>query len=220
MLLLLASCTLVEEQIDRTAGGPNVPADTAVHMELEPGEKSNQITAQKVPPGTLKVTITEAILLCLENNRSLVVQRLNPSIQQTFEDQERAVFDPVTNADVSAGRIDQERLARSGSDTEDFTTDFIDGIISLEQYFPTGPTVALEAGTQVNDSSLYDDNFYSLIQSQLAGNRFVRPISVSIFFSKKQIQPRISCPLIVDSVTDVRANISILIGRRVEGKKR
>jgi outer membrane protein TolC len=31
----------------------------------------------------------------------------------------------------------------------------------LEQYFPTGTTVALEAGTQVNDSSLYEDNFYT-----------------------------------------------------------
>jgi outer membrane protein len=87
-------------------------------------------------------------LLCLENNRSLVVERLNPSIQQTFEDQERAVFDPAINADVSAGRVEGERLARSGSETEDFTTDAAEGIISLEQYFPTGTTVALEAGTQ------------------------------------------------------------------------
>jgi outer membrane protein TolC len=161
LLLALASCMLIEERIDRTAGGPNVPADTAVQMQLEPAEKSNQIAAQTVPPGTLKVTITEAILLCLENNHSLVVQRLNPSIEQTFEDQERAVFDPTTNADISAGRVKEERLARSGSNTEDVTTDFIDGIISLEQYFPTGTTVALEAGTQLNDSSLYDDNFYS-----------------------------------------------------------
>lgn len=161
LLLVLASCTLVEERIDRTAGGPNVPADTALHLRLESTEQPEEIIAQTLPPGPLKVTITEAILLSLENNRSLVVQRLNPSIEQTFEDQERAVFDPTTNADISAGRVKEERLARSGSKTEDVTTDFIDGIISLEQYFPTGTTVALEAGTQVNDSSLYDDNFYS-----------------------------------------------------------
>jgi len=161
LLLVSSSCTLVEERIDRTAGGPNVPADTAVHMDLGPAEKTDQIAARTVPSGPLKVTITEAILLSLENNRSLVVQRLDPSIQQTFEDQERAVFDPTTNADVSAGRVEGERLARSGAETEDFTTDFIDGIISMEQYFPTGTTVALEAGTQMNDSSLYDSSFYS-----------------------------------------------------------
>jgi outer membrane protein len=31
----------------------------------------------------------------------------------------------------------------------------------LEQYFPSGTTVALEADTQMNDSSLYEDKFYS-----------------------------------------------------------
>ena len=161
LLLVSASCVLVEERIDRTAGGPNVPADTAVHIRLESTEQRAEAQALKVPAGPLKVTITEAILLCLENNRSLVVQRLDPSIQQTFEDQERAVFDPAINADVSAGRVKGENLARSGSETEDFTTDGAEGIISLEQYFPTGTTVALEAGTQVRDSSLYEDNFYT-----------------------------------------------------------
>ncbi len=161
LLLVSASCTLIEERIVRTEGGPNVPADTAVHMRLEPAEQPEEIEARTVPPGPLKVTITEAILLCLENNRSLVVQRLNPSIQQTFEDRERAVFDPVTHADVSAGRVKGESLARSGSETEDYTKDAAEGIISLEQYFPTGTRFALEAGTQMNDSSLYDDSFYS-----------------------------------------------------------
>jgi outer membrane protein TolC len=154
------SCTLIEERIDRTAGGPNVPADTVVQMDSATAAQPEKMSARTVPPGPLQLTVTEAILLCLENNRELEVQRLNPSIRQTFEDQERAVFDPEADAEVSAGRIKGERLARSGSDTEDFTTDTADGIISLEQYFPTGTTVALEAGTQMNDSSLYDDTFY------------------------------------------------------------
>jgi outer membrane protein TolC len=160
-LLALASCTLVEQRIDRAAGGPNVPADTAVQMQLEATKEPERRVTGAVAPGPLNVTIAEAILLCLENNRSLVVQRLNPSIQQTFESQERAVFDPVTSAEVSAGRVKGENLARSGSDTESFTNDAAEGVISLEQYFPTGTTVALEAGSRVNDSSLYEDNFYT-----------------------------------------------------------
>lgn len=160
LLLVPASCTLVEKRIDRTAGGANAPADTVVQMGSASATQPETIAARTVPPGPLQLTVTEAILLCLENNRELDVQRLNPSIRQTFEDQERAVFDPETDAGVSAGRVKGERLARSGSDTEDFTTDSADGIISLVQYFPTGTTVALEAGTQMNDSSLYDDTFY------------------------------------------------------------
>ncbi len=161
LLLVSASCTLIEERIDHAAGGPNVPADTAVEMQLEAIKEPERSVPGAVPQGPLKVTIVEAILLCLENNPSLVVQRLDPTIRQTFEDQERAVFDPAINADVSAGRVKGENLARSGSETEDFTTDAAQGIISLEQYFPTGTTVALEAGTRVNDSSLYEDNFYT-----------------------------------------------------------
>jgi outer membrane protein len=156
-----ASYTLATDRIDRTTGGLNMSADTAKSMPLESTEQPEKITAQKVPPGPLKLTITEAILICLENNRSLVVQRLNPSIQQTFEDQERAVFDPTANADITAGREKGESLARSGSETEAFTDDAVEGIISMAQYFPTGTTVVLEAGTQMDDSSLYDDIFYS-----------------------------------------------------------
>ena len=161
LLLVLASCTVIEGRMDRAAGGPNVPADTAVKMDLESSEQSEQIETPALPPGPFKVTIVEAVLLSLENNRSLVVQRVDPSIQQTYEDQERAVFDPTTNADIAAGRVEGERLARSGSETEDFTNDFVDGIISMEQYFPTGTTVALEASTEMDDSSLYDSSFYS-----------------------------------------------------------
>jgi len=161
LLLVSTSCTLVVDRIDRTSGGPNVTADTAVSMRLESTERPEEIAARTVSPGPLKITVTEAILLCLENNRSFVVERLNPSIRQTFEDQERAVFDPATNADISAGRVKGESLARSGSETEDFSTDAAEGIISLEQYFPTGTRIALEASTQMDDSSLYDDSFYS-----------------------------------------------------------
>jgi outer membrane protein TolC len=160
LLLVSASCALVEKRIDRTADGPSVPADTVVHMDLESSKQLQEIAKPKVPPGPLKITITEAILLCLENNRSLVVQRLNPAIQQTAEEQERAVFDPAINAEVSADRVKGERLARSGSQTEDFKTTTAGGIISLQQYFPTGTTVALDASSIMDDSSLYDSKFY------------------------------------------------------------
>jgi outer membrane protein len=161
LFLVSASCTLATDKIDRTAGELNMSVGTAKSMPKESTELHEEITTQKAPSEPLKLTITEAILFCLENNRSLVVQRLNPSIQKTFENQERAVFDPETSAEISVGKEKGERLARSGSETEDFTTQAVDGIISMEQYFPTGTTVVLEAGTQKDDSSLYDDVFYS-----------------------------------------------------------
>jgi outer membrane protein TolC len=161
LLLVVASCTLVGERIDRAAGGPNVPADTDVNMRLEPIDQQKEAPLRVISTDPLQITITEAILLALENNRALVVERLNPSIQQTVEDEERSVFDPEINAEISAGQIEGERLARSGPVTEDFTTDTAEGIISLEQFFPTGTTVALEGSSQMTNSSLYANSFYS-----------------------------------------------------------
>jgi len=185
-LASMSSCTLVGDRIDRTAGGPNAPADTVVQMGSAAAAQPEKMSARTVPPGPLQLTVTEAILLCLENNRELEVQRLNPSIRQTFEDQERAVFDPEAGAEVSAGRVKGERLARSGSDTEDFTTDTADGIISLEQYFPTGTTVALEAGTQMNDSSLYDDTFYETRLGMTVNQALLRGYGTDVNLARLQ----------------------------------
>ncbi len=160
--LVLASCNFIERRIDQTAGGPNLPADTTVTMEPEVREKkAPEIPSSPTrPSGPLKITTTEAVLLSLENNRSLVVEQLNPDITKTFEDTERAVFDPKAAAEISGGRTEGERQARAGSATEDFTGDEGAGIISLAQYFPTGTTVTLDGTTEMNDSSLYQDAFY------------------------------------------------------------
>jgi outer membrane protein TolC len=161
ILLFLSACTVVEKRIDRSAGGANAPADTTVQMRFETAPQTEQKPERELPPGPIRVTVSEAILLSLENNRSLMVERLTPAIQQTFEERERSLFDPAIEAEATVGRLKGERLARSGSETEDFKTDTFDGIIALEQYFPTGTTVLLEAGTQMTESSLYDDSFYA-----------------------------------------------------------
>jgi len=138
-----------------------VPADTTIRMTPPTVAPESMTPSAPLPSGPLNVTVTEAILMSLENNRALVVQRLNPEISQTFEDQERAVFDPVLDADISTGRVKRERQARSGSQTEDDATNTTEGAIALSQYFPTGTTVTLEADTRASDSTLYDDPFYA-----------------------------------------------------------
>ena len=84
MGLISASCSMLEKQIDRTAGGPRVPADTAVSMRLEPTAPSEMEASQTVSPGPLRISILEAILLTLENNRALVVERPVPIISSAF----------------------------------------------------------------------------------------------------------------------------------------
>ena len=158
----LASCNFIEKRIDQTVGGPNPPADTTVTIYWDKKEKKPPETPASATrsSGPLKITTTQAVLLSLENNRSLVVEKLNPSITKTLEDTERAVFDPKAAAEIAGGRTDGERQARAGSATEDFINDEGVGIISLEQFFPTGTTVRVAAKTEMENSSLYQDAFY------------------------------------------------------------
>lgn len=163
LMLAQAGCTRVDKRIARATGGPQRLVDTTVQMDL-PAHPSPAPDARDVPAGALTISVSQAIMMCLANNRSLVVERLNPTIQQTFEDQQRAVFDPIIAAEVSAGRDQGERLARSGSQTEEYTSDTTAGGISMAQYFPTGTTLAIDAGAQMTDSSLYLDR---LVETRL-----------------------------------------------------
>ena len=52
----------------------------------------------------LTISIQDAILLTLENNRGLRIEKLRPAVQQTFEDQAQAVFDPVLSGQAAVGR--------------------------------------------------------------------------------------------------------------------
>jgi outer membrane protein TolC len=134
-------------------------AKTAVaNTKLEPTEKKPADANNAAPSeGPLKIGIREAILLAMENNRSLAVERMNPQIIRTFEQDEQAVFDPVLNAEVSDRRNISDRLSRAGSGIESSTMDSITGLISISKLFPTGTTVTLEGSTSYTDSSLYSD---------------------------------------------------------------
>ena len=109
--------------------------------------------------GALKIDIQGAILLAMENNWSLVVERMNPEISRTFEKEELAAFDPVLGAEVSPRRTVADRLQRWGTGTESQIVDSVTGSISLAKFFTTGTAVALEASTSYTDSSLYSDTF-------------------------------------------------------------
>jgi outer membrane protein len=130
----------------------------------------NQQQADKVQPadangaaaqGPLKIDIQKAILLAMENNRQLSVERLNPQIYRTFEQEELSVFEPVAGADVTQRRGISERLSRAGSSTESQIVDTVTGTVSLSKLFPTGTIVGLEGSTNYTDSSLYSDTFTS-----------------------------------------------------------
>lgn len=97
-------------------------------------DKSSAASTQ--PSWPLEATIEQAVLLAMENNRALRVERLNPPIQRTFEQQERALFEPVLSAEVSGGHERAE--SSTGSPTRDGA---VGAGAAVSEQLPTGTTV-------------------------------------------------------------------------------
>ncbi|MCJ7729648.1 MAG: TolC family protein [Sedimentisphaerales bacterium] len=109
--------------------------------------------------GPLRINIEQAILMAMANDQSLFVEKINPPINRTFEQEELSVFDPFLSADFSNNRVLSERLSRAGSETESSTVDSMTGRVSLAKLSPTGTLLELQATSSYTDSSLYSDTF-------------------------------------------------------------
>jgi outer membrane protein TolC len=104
--------------------------------------------ATTIPAATgpvLRVTVTGAVVTSLENNASLRVERIRPVIARTFEEQERAVFDPVLSGSVQQSRAKADSFV--GKDRISALADGVSGLLNMNEFFPTGTTVNASLGT-------------------------------------------------------------------------
>ncbi|MGD9366417.1 MAG: TolC family protein [Desulfobacteraceae bacterium] len=151
-LVLLASLALAPTP--ETWSDDTATSDAKAAAE-NPGRRTNDGSA-------LKITLADAILMALSNNRALQVERLNPVIQRTFEDEARAAFDPGLQMDLS-----REKRVRRTADLDisldETDSDTLLGGITLETYFPTGTTLEASAETSIATDDTDD--------STLAGTR-------------------------------------------------
>ena len=163
VILLLTSCASIEPPFDKQP-----KTDTTATSDSRDEYKINNLTTEDVnttpssstyDKGPLKVSVEEAILMAMENNQGLIVERMNPAIKRTFEQEERAIFDPLLGAEISSARSVAERLTRAVSDTESSTVDRMLGSVFLDTLFPTGTSLSLQGSTSIVDSSLYSDTF-------------------------------------------------------------
>jgi len=102
--------------------------------------------------GPLAISVNQAIVMALENNPELAVERLEPEILDTVAEEEQAVFDPLLAAVLGHERFRAEDLS-SGGQWFRYNTDSVVGEATLTKLFPTGTTVELEASSWVDDAS-------------------------------------------------------------------
>lgn len=104
------------------------------------------------PSGPLRLSVEEAVILALRNNRSLSVEQLNPVIAGTFEDVERAVYDPEVFADGALTREEVQQTDRATGQLFSVTGEGSGVQVGGRQLFPTGTDVELSL-TQDRDDS-------------------------------------------------------------------
>jgi outer membrane protein len=157
---LLCSCARFDAISPNDYIGPMVPEPNAVPV---PVVEANAVSAplppatSKMPPdnGPLNITITQAVLLALENNKSLVIQRFNPQIKRTLEQQELAVFDP----DFTGEFADEHTRVTAGpikSKSNDSSM-----AVGIQEFLPMGTAIGITGSTGVDQ--LVSDEYASRI---------------------------------------------------------
>jgi len=158
MWLFSASCKLLDiGRADRRASSSD---RLPINKDDRPGEKIYLPGSHPpaVPPeGPIQIGLEDAILLALENNRSLIVERLTPLIRRTKEDEERARFTPSITGGFGISRERSKQLARSSSVFSDNTGSEFEVDVGISQYFSTGTEVEADISTRRTWSDWYSD---------------------------------------------------------------
>ncbi len=117
------------------------------------GRWTGHLTTSSAPTTqpALELTIEQAVLMALQHNRGLVVQRFAPELAKFAEDASLSPFDPVLSGSAD--------YSRSGLAIAPAVPDFqsINGQVQIQQFFATGTTVAISATPAYEGTVLYGD---------------------------------------------------------------
>jgi outer membrane protein TolC len=123
------------------------PPDDALRIYAPTGAIGAVVNA-----GAIEASIQDAVLMSLENNRGLAVQRLTPSIVRTREAEERAVFDPVFDANLSREQTIYRQPTSSNVWSQNIRANATVGELTLGAFLPTGTRLTLDALSDLMDT--------------------------------------------------------------------
>ncbi len=167
-MCLLSSCTEPEATDKQDYIGPS-DSQSAIQPPLEnkKTQEPNSSPIVKIEQnGPIDITINEAVLISLQKNKSLAVEKLSPQIKRTFEQQALAVFDPDLKGTVSGGQTRLESPPAPGAGPLKSIEKTFGADASLNEFLPTGTTLSLDGSVNRLDES-YADPFVS---SRLGGS--------------------------------------------------
>jgi hypothetical protein len=135
--------------------------DVPDRLTFRPQEPSLDPDARFDSPLTL--TIEDAVILTLRNNRGLRVQQLQPIIAGTFIELERARFDPLLEADLLYERDRVRQVSPATQDIFDTVGEDTSGRLGILQPLPTGTEIGLSLQPRQTDSDRVAELFQARI---------------------------------------------------------
>jgi len=134
----------------------------------------NPLFTQQIQKDTLRIRLQEAVLLALERNPDMAIQRLDPGVTKSYADEERAVFDPILTASATRDKTKLQRFLGSRPEPFEMTTTRMQYDIGLSETLPTGTSISADVALSGSISSIYTDQFsgnigLTITQSLLQG---------------------------------------------------
>lgn len=121
-----------------------------------------------------ELSLEQAVLLSVKNNAGLAVRQLEPVIAGTFEQIERAFYDPVVFAEIAYEEQEASETSRATGEQFNVTSEGYNVIGGVRQDLPTGTSIEATAETNRSFSSRTPDQHsprlgLTLTQSLLQG---------------------------------------------------
>ena len=129
------------DRLERTQQRPGTQDSGIESNDMAPA--ASMLNSQASPEDGYRLAVEEAVLMVIENNRDLRVQRLTPQITATFEQIERGVFDPELFASTSI--IEERAVEVSRATEESFAAEREDTAYEagVRQRLPTGTDIEM-----------------------------------------------------------------------------
>lgn len=111
----------------------------------------SKILSEEAGKSRLELSVSDAVEMSLENNKSLQIQRLNPEISKSGEEQQMAAFDPSLSSGVSSSS------SENSSDSKSRRTS---GTVDISKTLESGAEITLGLSTD-NSNARTSDGLYS-----------------------------------------------------------
>ena len=188
----------------RSATGPRLAAALPCVVLMALGPDSN-ITGADPLETELALTAKDAVLLALENNSELAMQRLEPTIVETYVEEWRAAFDGFVDFRFGRENIVGRDLSAGGI-LFDYETESPVGELLYTQTLSIGTTLELSATTEVTDQSR---DGQQLVESRV-GVTIVQPLLKDVGGAASRARVRAARADVLASEYELRGFTEIL----------